>query len=158
MAVSVENCKLILEREERQGSLLKLLSPRDKFGWSCLRWACRMGNLQLMKQLLFHGMDWVSDLDPDGKTLLHLICALGHNHILNYLLNLDSKQEEPFGVTRRKDSFGMTCLQVACFFGQSESVMMIANRVPELLSETLFYLFISFRWRPDFFSSTINNN
>ena len=90
---------LITERAKKQGDLKKLLAHKDKFGWTCLRWACRVDNLKVVKTLIENAdmlMDWSSDLDAQGRTLIHLLSEVGHTHVLRYLLTLDRKQEEPF--------------------------------------------------------------
>ena len=110
----------------------KLLNLKDIFGWSCLRWACRIGNLTVIKKLLFLRVDWTNDLDPEGRTVLHALSAFGHAHIVEYFIKLDSKHQEPFKFTKRTDNFGMTCLHRACFFGQTQVVKVILKAVPEL--------------------------
>ena len=93
----------ITQRAERHGDLVSLLAHRDIFGWSCLRWACRVDNLKVVKALIHdkdESLDWPAGLDPDGRTLIHLVCAVGHAHILRYLLTIDEKQSERFKVTK----------------------------------------------------------
>ena len=110
----------------------KLLSHKDIFGWSCLRWACRIGNLTVIKKLLFQGVDWTNDLDPERRTILHSLSVFGHAHIVEYFIKLDSKHQEPFRITKATDNFGMTCLHRACFFGRTQVVKVILKAVPEL--------------------------
>ena len=124
-----------MEREKTHGDLEKLLSHKDIFGWSCLRWACRIGNLTVIKKLLFQGVDWTNDLDPERRTILHSLSAFGHAHIVEYFVKLDSKHQEPFRVTKATDNFGMTCLHRACFFGRTQVVKVILKAVPELKFE-----------------------
>ena len=75
-------------------------------------------------------------MDPDGRTLLHLLCVTGHSHVLNFLLKLDSKQAEPYKVAKTKDAFGLTCLHCACFFGRTGAVNVILGVIPDLQAET----------------------
>ena len=128
----------ITQRVNRQGDLHRLLAHRDIFGWSCLRWACRVDNLKVVKALIENkdkSLDWTADLDPDGRTLIHLVRAVGHAHILRYLLTLDAKQPEPFKVTKTPSNspVGMTCLHIACLFGRAKIVKMLLEAVPDLL-------------------------
>ena len=128
---------MITQRAKRQGDLVSLLAHRDVFGWSCLRWACRVDNLKVVKALIGNkdkSLDWTADLDPDGRTLIHLVCAVGHTHILRYLLTLDEKQPEPFKVTKATSNspLDMTCLHLACLFGRAEIVKMLIEAAPDL--------------------------
>ena len=125
----------IMERIRHHGDLKKVLTQRDSYGWTCLRWASRIGNFEVIKKILFNRIDWADDLDPDGRTIIHLLSAIGHAHLLDYFINLDSKHEEPFTVTKETDNFGMTCLHRACFFGQTQVVNVILKAVPELKFE-----------------------
>ena len=129
---------MITQRAKRQGELVTLLARRDVFEWSCLRWACRVDNLTVVKALIENkdkSLDWTVDLDPDGRTLIHLVCAVGHTHILRYLLTLDEKQPEPFKVTKStaNSPLDMTCLHLACLFGRAEIVKMLIEAVPDLV-------------------------
>ena len=129
---------VITKRAKRQGDLVILLAHRDIFGWNCLRWACRADNLKVVKALIANkdkGLDWTADLDPYGRTLIHLVCAVGHTHILRYLLTLDEKQPEPFKVTKATSNspLGMTCLHLACLFGRAEIPKMLIEAVPDLV-------------------------
>ena len=117
------------------GDLKKTLTHKDVYGWTTLRWASQFGNFEVIKKILFYGVDWADDLDPDGRTIIHLLSAFGHAHIVEYFLKLDSKHQEPFRVTTAIDVFGMTCLHRACFFGRTEVVRVILKAVPELQFE-----------------------
>ena len=125
----------IIERIRDHGDLKKVLTQRDSYGWTCLRWASRIGNFEVIKKILFNRIDWADDLDPDGRTIIHLLSAIGHAHLLDYFIKLDSKHQEPFRITKATDNFGMTCLHRACFFGQTQVVNVILKAVPELKFE-----------------------
>ena len=124
-----------MERIRHHGNLKKVLTQRDSYGWTCLRWASRIGNFEVIKKILFNRIDWADDLDPDGRTIIHLLSAIGHAHLLDYFINLDSKHQEQFRVTKATDNFGMTCLHRACFFGRTQVVKVILKAVPELKFE-----------------------
>ena len=123
---------LIVDREKTYGVMEKLLNLKDIFGWSCLGWACRIGNLTVIKKLLFQGVDWTKDFNPKGRTVLHPLSVFGHAHIVEYFIKLDSEHQEPFRVPKATDNFGMTCLHRACFSGQTQVVQVILKAVPEL--------------------------
>ena len=121
-----------MNRAKRQGDLAKLLTLRDIYGWTCLRWACRIDNLKVIKALIFHGADWADDIDNEGRTLIHLVSTFGHAQILQYFLTLDMKQPEPLKVTLKEDNFGMTSLHVACFFGRVDTARLLVEKAPDL--------------------------
>ena len=123
---------MVLNRAKGQGDLPKLLKLRDVYGWTCLRWACRVDNLKVIKALIFHGADWANDIDNEGRTLIHLVSTFGFAQILQYFLTLDMKQPEPLKVSRKKDTFGMTSLHVACFFGRVETARLLVEKAPDL--------------------------
>ena len=126
---------MVVNRAKGQGDLPELLKLRDVYGWTCLRWACRVDNLKVIKALIFHGADWVNDIDNEGRTLIHLVSIFGHAQILQYFLTLEMEQPEPLKVTRKKDTFGMTSLHVACFFGRVNTARLLVEKSPDLAHE-----------------------
>ena len=124
--------QVVVNRAKGQGDLPELLKLRDVYGWTCLRWACRVDNLKVIKALIFHGADWVNDIDNEGRTLIHLVSTFGHAQILQYFLTLEMEQPEPLKVTRKKDTFGMTSLHVACFFGRVNTARLLVEKSPDL--------------------------
>ena len=123
---------MVVNRAKAQNDLAKLLTLRDIYGWTCLRWACRVDNLKVIKALIFDGADLANDIDDEGRTLIHLVSTFGHAQILQYFLTLDMKQPEPLKATKREDNFGMTCLHVACFFGRVVTARLIVEKAPDL--------------------------
>ena len=127
---------MVVNRAKAQNDLAKLLTLRDVYGWTCLRWACRVDNLKVIKSLISHGADWAHDVDDEGRTLIHLVSTFGHAQILQHFLTLDLKQPEPLKVTKSEDNFGMTCLHVACFFGRVDTARLIVEKAPDLMHKT----------------------
>ena len=123
---------MVVRRAKGQGELAELLTLRDVYGWTCLRWACRVDNLKVIKALIFHGADWANDIDNEGRTLIHLVSTFGHAQILQYFLTQEMKQPEPLQVTRKEDNFGMTSLHVACFFGRVDTARLLVEKAPDL--------------------------
>ena len=137
-AWTYETFEMVVNRAKEQSDLGKLLTLRDVYGWTCLRWACRADNLKVIKILIFHGADWANDIDNEGRTLIHLVSTFDHAQILQYFLSLDLKLPEPLQVTEREDNFGMTCLHVACFFGREDIFRLIVDKAPDLANKLFF--------------------
>ena len=85
----------ILERAKRQKDFEALLKQKDCKVWSCLRHACHVHNLAVVKTLIgktdfFNS--WREDLDVENVPLIEFVDNFKIFHIKDYLLKLSTSQ------------------------------------------------------------------
>ena len=83
---NLEIFQLILNRVEQQDDLNVLFSQKDSKGWSCLRHACNVDNIDVVQLLVRnYSFDHKDDVDSRDVQLMDFVQNLGRNHIKNFL-------------------------------------------------------------------------
>ena len=97
---SKEVLNQILNRAKWQKDHAALLKQKDSKGWSCLRHACHVNNLAVVKTLIEEtdfSHSWRQDVDAENVTLIEFFDKFKIFHIKEYLSKLPKSQGTPFG-------------------------------------------------------------
>ena len=83
---NTEIFELILERSQKQRDAAKLIRQKDSSGWSCLRHACQVENMEVVKLLIEnHSVNWLFDVDEENEDLYNFVQRVKLFSILEYL-------------------------------------------------------------------------
>ena len=84
-------------------------------GESALFWACRFGNIKVIKMLLKVGMNLINKKDEEGRTPLYVACQMGHVQVVEQLIQAKADLSIP-------NNRGDTPLHQACEKGHLQIV------------------------------------
>ena len=98
--------------------LKKCINDVDKFGFTALHLAAKLGQEDRVKILLEKGAN-IELKDHKGNTALHLASSKGHLEVMQVLLDQNK------GLNRMKNDKGRSPLHCAALFGQIDGVRML---------------------------------
>ena len=84
-------------------------------GESALYWACRFGNIKVIKMLLKVGVNLINQKDENGRTPLYIACHMGHMQAVEQLIQAKADLSMP-------NNDGDTPLHEACLQGHLQIV------------------------------------
>ncbi|MBO7454494.1 MAG: Txe/YoeB family addiction module toxin [Alphaproteobacteria bacterium] len=120
--------RFLLRLKDKDGNYIVNINGRAKEGSTAIHYACRLGYVDIVKELLTREDLDVNAKNQYGYTALIRACVYEHHDVVKFLLRLKDKDGNHIVDINLKDNDGRTALHYACQRGFKEVVKLLLGR------------------------------